>query len=922
MSKVKPEILLKDQAHPGRLDDIDPFPLLATKLYCPPISSDLIPRSRLLERLERNRTRPLTLISAPAGYGKSVLASMWLQTCNCPNAWISLDEGDDDLSTFLSYLLAAISAAFPTLSLKTRLLLNAPNIPGATVVARYLLNDLEQVETNFIMALDDLHRIKAQAIYDFLTELLKYPSPVMHLLLISRQDPPLSIVSLRASRKVNEIRALDLRFTQEETQQLFQEMIGASVDPREINKMNAQAEGWVTGLRLAALALRHRIGANDIQSELSARNRYVSEYLFNEILERQAATLSNCLLKTSILNRFCADLCEVMCFSDEKHASTPSLQSDFSGESFLEWLQVSNLFVISLDDQSEWFRYHHLFQDFLQNQLDRRFSPEEVRKLHSIAGRWFADNNLIDEAFYHLLSAGEISQAIELVAQHRYEMLNQARWLRLENWLNLFQGKIIETSAELWMLKTLLVYHRGRWNELPAMLDRLEAILADDPDQKKASRLQGEFLALSSLLAYFSGVPERALSQARMALELTPPEFWSLRVFARLYVGLSLQMLGDETSAQQALYRAFEEEQSKNEYLKANVLMMVCFIHWIAADLQRMEQAAKQSAAICQEIANRQILGYSQTLLGFVRYQQNDLPAAGELFAAVVSKPYLNYGNSYLNSVCGLAMTYQALGKSAEARKIIESAIAFLLETANTTQLPNVRALQAEVALQQGNLSAASQWAEKLDPIPPFTSNWGFFAPHLTLVRIWLVQNTLESRAKAANLVNRIQEYYENTHNTRFLIEALALKTLLEDANGGPSAAFEALEKALRLAQPGGFIRVFVDAGPEMARLLTQIEVDNSLHDYVLQIRSAFPEFQQTQKTLKNGELLQPLTNRELQILKLLREHLTNKEIAAQLVISPGTVKSHTIRLYQKLDVNGRRQAVEKAIKLGILAPQ
>ena len=276
----------------------------------------------------------------------------------------------------------------------------------------------------------------------------------------------------------------------------------------------------------------------------------------------------------------------------------------------------------------------------------------------------------------------------------------------------------------------------------------------------------------------------------------------------------------------------------------------------------------------------------------------------------------------YTSSVCGLALIDQNQGKEHQANKVIEDAIAFFLESGNTTLLPTILALQAEMALKQGRLSAASQWAENFDPVPPLAPMPYFMAPHLTLVKVWLAQNTSDSQRKAAQLLNQLDEYLASTHNTRFLIDTLALQALLEHANGDQTAAMAALEHALRLAQPGSFIRVFVDLGSEMADLLSQIKPDRNLSQFVERILAAFPEDQIQNRQSASRHLPEPLTNREQQILELLVRRLTNTEIAAQLGIAPTTVKGHTLKIYQKLEVNGRRQAVEKAITLGLLAPQ
>lgn len=897
-------------------------PLIQTKLNRPPLPVDLVPRPRLTEWLEQRWDRPLTLVSAPAGYGKSTLISCWLENVDRPTAWVSLDEHDNELGSFLSYFLAAILTIFPSALPESQSLLNTPSLPPISAIAKNLINELDRINKPFTLVLDDYYRIESQAIHDLLNELLLHSPRNMHLVLGTRMDPPLPLVTLRASGQLTEIRSQDLRFNQDETLRLLQKMIGLPVDQADVIEIDAQAEGWVTGLRLAALAMRHRIGIGSQPGGISAQNRYVTEYLVNEILTNLAARLSDCLLRTSILERFCVELCEVVCHQEEEPQDNGSTQPDLSGAQFLQWLQASNLFVIPLDDQHEWFRYHHVFRDFLQGELAHRLSPAEIEQLHAAAGRWYAQNGWIEEALYHLLATDDIEAATQLVAQHRHSMMNTTQWPRLERWLNLFPIETVETSPELWILKTWLVYHRGQWSDLPALLQHLEAITAQIPDWEIDHNLLGEISTLRSLILYFAGDAEGAITQARRALKNLAPELWIVRVLARMYLSGSLLLSGDENGSYQTFYGSLEEEKFQNKRFSATLLMTACNIHWVTADLQSMARAAKRCIALCQEIDFQEILGYGNYQLGRVLYHQNSLVAAEELFARVVARPYQNYGMCYTNSACGLAMTYQALGRESEAREVTEGAIAFLLETGNNTQLPLVLASQAELALRQGSLSIASQWSKKLEPVPPLAPMPWFLTPHLILVKVWLAQNTSTSLAKAAELLNQLGEYLADIHNTRFLIETLALQALLKQALDDQPAALIVLEKALRLAQPGGFIRLFVDLGAQMAVLLSRLHLDRELDVYIDQIQSAFPGTQEKTRSMSHGELLEPLTNREFQILELLGNRLTNKEIAAQLVISPGTVKGHTINIYQKLEVNDRRQAVEKAINLGILSPK
>jgi len=903
-------------------DTVSAITLIETKFYRPGLPVDMVWRPRLTAYLKKRQvSRPLTLISAPAGYGKSTLVSDWLDDVDCPTAWLSLDEGDNEITIFLRYFVAAIQTIFPDKLIETEASLTSLHLPSISPVMNSLINELNQIGEFFILVLDDYHLIQNQSIHDLMNELLLHRPPDLHLVIATRMDPPLSLVTMRGKGMLTEIRIPSLRFTQPESLSLIKMMTDSTIDDEGLAEISTKAEGWVTGLRLAALAMRHRIGREALDLKFTLNNRYVSEYLLYEILTKQAATFSDCLLRTSISVRFNAKLCEALCTPAADSLEYRSAESDFNGEQFMEWLRTSNLFIIPLDDEYQWYRYHHIFREFLQQESVRRFGHEEIRKLHAKAGRWFADNNWIDEAFYHLLPSGEVSRAIELVAQHRNKMLNETRWPILESWLNLFQEKIIETSPELLMLKSWLAYHWGQYDRLPALLQELDAILTVDKNQEAASRLTGEVHCLRSLVAYHSSDGEGAISHARIALEQVPSELWIVRILARLYLAGGLLMTGDQSGSYRAIYDAFREEKVQNNLFKATLLSVVCNIHWFAADLHSLKQAAEQSIALCLESDFQQILRNSYDYLGGVKYQLNDLPGAEELFSKVTAKALLNYGTSYISSACGLVMTYQAQGKESEAWQVIEDATAVLLETGNTTQLPMIQAMGAELALMQGDLASANQWAAGLGLVPPLRPIFGFLSPHLTLVKIWLAQNTPLSRAKAGELLTELREYLETTHNTRFLIETLAMQALLAQALDEPEVAQATLEGALRLAQAGGFIRIFVDAGREMARLLAQLNPDDGLRNYVRQIQSAFPVLRQTPEALNQFKLLDPLTDREVQILELLRERLSNKEIAAELVISPGTVKGHTIKIYQKLDVNGRRRAVEKAIELGLLTP-
>jgi LuxR family maltose regulon positive regulatory protein len=910
----------------------EPPILIRTKLRHPRLPEDLVPRPRLLDRLHADSDRKLTLISAMAGAGKTTLLAQWLEERPQPSAWLSLDERDNDRTVFLSYLCAAIRSVFPDACEGALDLLNALQPPPARVIIASIINELDELFASqsqpdgpsakgMILALDDYHTITEPEIDETLSSLIEHLPQGMHLALATRTDPRLPLARWRARRQMAEIRSLDLRFTSEEAHAFLEGTTGSELDPDIMRLLESKTEGWVVGLRLAALSLRTRPdGKAFVQGFKGTSSDLVVEYLLSEVLARQSAEIQDFVLRTSVLDRLCAPLCEEL----TEVSATKS-------QEIIEWVERANLFLVPLDEEGGWYRYHHLFRDVLRHILEQGYSPADISTLHTRAGAWFAQNSLVDEALHHFLAADDISAAADLVARHRYTLMNGARWQRLDRYLHLFSPDILDQYPDLLMLKTWLLYHRGQWAELPAALQRLEAAIsrASLPPEE-VNHLQGEMSALRSLLSYHAVDPKGALASAQQALEKTPRELWIVRILARLYLAGVLHMKGDSSRAYAAIYRGFEEEEAQSDAYKATLVITACPLHWLDADLAGMAQAASQCIAFSQKANIPHFLNYGRYHLGRVCYQQNDLVAAERNFTIAVQQPYLNYGDCFANSACGLALVHQVQGRPDKAQAVIESALAFLVETGNTSLMPLIQSFQAEIALRQGRVAQAGLWAAQLDPIPPLTPIHGFFSPHLTLVKIWLAQDTPASRRQAADLLDTSREFLETTRNTRFLIEVLALQALLQDGQGERGAALELLEQAVALAEPGGFIRLFVDLGPPLERLLDRLRWQGVAPDYIGQILAASGTKDKGPKTKgqhpssilrPSSDLAEPLTPRELEVLALLGRHLTNQEIAEALVVSPSTVKTHTLNIYRKLEVHGRKQAVARAIELDILPP-
>ena len=524
LSKVGPE------------EGTSPEPILRTKLHSPPVSADIIPRARLIELLEKGRQRPMALISAPAGYGKSVLASQWLEICGCPGAWLSLDENDNDLRVFLTYLIESIQDAFPGLALKTRTLLKAANLPSEKVLAYNLLNDMEQVEEPFILVLDDYHRIREKAVHSLLIALLRYPSPMLHLVLLTRRDPPLPIGPLRAGGQLTEITMEHLRFTLSETTAFLARFLPASLDENTASVLNEKVEGWVTGLRLAALSMGQKEERDRILEGLGEGAYFVREYLMQEVLLKVPGNFAGFLIETSILNRFCAPLCDAVHLPEER-----PVENEKNGQEFIEWLEKTHLFVVPLDETHKWFRYHHLFQQLLQNQMERRYSSEEIAAIHTRAALWCEENGLVEEAIKHDLAAGDTAGAVKLIGLKRHSVQDDDKWYLLEKWLSFFPDTIIETHSELLMVHTWIFYHHFQFVSILSALEKMEPLLKKEPADHP---LKGEMDFFRGYCSYFLNEGPHSLKHLQAAIDHIPQTYHEIRGQAELVFGLALQMEG------------------------------------------------------------------------------------------------------------------------------------------------------------------------------------------------------------------------------------------------------------------------------------------------------------------------------------------------------------------------------------------
>jgi len=889
-------------------------PLIQTKLQRPRLDDDLVSRPRLIKKINRGLERPLTLISAPAGYGKTTLLSAWLQGQEVNSSWISLDENDDEPRIFLRYFVKAIQNVYPKACIDILALLNAPQLPPQDYLATKLVNDLATLPGNFVLALDDYHFIKAEAIHQMLTTLIHNMPPQMHLMITTRKDPPLPLSLLRSRKQMLEIRAVDLRFTLEEAIFFLEGVLGEELDHNEVSSLTKSSEGWITGLRLAALSVR---GQEDLKASVGilegSSTYYVREYLFNEVLSRQTHDIQDFLLQTSILDRFCSELCDAVIDAYTSHI-------------MLQKLARPNLFLIHLDMERKWHRYHHLFRDMLRHRMNRTYSQKEIHELHRRASAWFGENGMIEEAINHAMAAGDMDGAAKLIEDSRHKLLNDEDWFTLERWLNRLPDELVQKRPALLLARAWTLELRYQMSQIPPILQKVETLISADYEDWSESNVQnarGEIDALKSLIYYTNDEGARARDSALAALDRIPVAHTFARSIAIIVMALAFHSTGQTTQAIRKLNAFLAETNSKT--IVARVLIGQIYIHMMQADFYQAEYILNQLQSVMDDASLTVSKVFTHWVLGRINYERNNLDLASKHFSVVFE---LRYNAQFImvhDSMLALAMCEHSQGLLENETKALTDLRNFSHEREILGKLHEIDSFEARLALHSSNEGRAIQLAHSIPSDIPHPMLFLLEIPIISKSQILITQGTVSSVQVATQLFEKLLAHIRTIHNTYHEIRILACLALAYQDQGRTKDAQDALERSLRLAQPASFIRTYVDLGPKMSELLKQTTDRGFEIDYVHQILAAFsgqPKIsgkQRPGKAFTNDDLIEPLTRREGEVLVFLGKWLSDKEIAQELVISPRTVKKHTSNIYAKLGVHNRRQAVEKAKDLGLL---
>jgi LuxR family transcriptional regulator, maltose regulon positive regulatory protein len=882
--------------------------ILRTKLTPPRLRPSLIIRSGLVERVNGSLAGDITLVSAPAGYGKTTLVAEWAEQAPLPVAWLSLDESDNDIATFLTYFIAAVRTIFSEACPNSLSLVQGAQPVQGGLLPTILVNEIDDSPQRFALVLDDYHFISQPLIHELINDLLRRPPTQLHLMILSRTEPPLALSRLRATGMLNELGVRDLRFTPSEVKALIAQLSG-SLDEQVASVLLKRVEGWVAGLHLASLTLRSTTGQAFMMETVTAENeRYVIEYLFEQVLNQQTPKVREFLVKTAILNQISPSLARAVVGPG---AAMPTTLAE---------VERAGLFLSALDNKGEWFVYHALFRQALLRLLNETYSETEIEALHLHAAEWFLQQDLVDEALDHALVASDKRLAIRIVETRVTDYLDVEGWPTFERWLNRLPDSIIAQRPLLLVAKAYVLTYRMQWDAILPFIDRAERLLAATAGAGSDEEVLARSL-LSWMWAYHWLIelqPEKTRAAAERALATLPDGYPQVATTIRLILAVALQWMGEFQTAKRMV--DFElgsiPPNSTNHRVLLQSLFTVTTLYLAEGFLLQAEQTGQMLLEKATQVNAPILKAWGCLALGAAAYYSNDLPAAIPHFSEGVKLRY--QGNTLACAQClvGLALTYQALGQPDEARGVITIMGDFHRELANPVLNIQYWSLQARIALMNSDVSTARQWNSSAAPTAGLALGW-LSEPATTNIRIRLADqpSPTELERITAELDGLLAQLTRLRQPTR-QVELLSLKAVTLAISDDRPGALQSLEEAIALAEPRGLIRPVVDAGPQLEPLMEEMAArqPSSFIDRLL-------------AAMRSGALnsapqslsVARLTPREREVLVLLSQYYTDRIIAETLVVSPLTVRTHIENLAEKLGVRGRRTIVDRARELGLL---
>jgi LuxR family transcriptional regulator, maltose regulon positive regulatory protein len=912
--------------------------LLATKLRRPASPKKYIGRTELVQRLNAGlgANHQVFLVSAPAGFGKTTCVSEWVNSLKqFQVAWLSLDSADDDPGRFFAYLLASLQTVNEHIGHEIAGTLRAGQLPPAEVISTILINDILEFEREFFLVLDDFHLLQEGFILAFLETLLANLPPGLRLILITREDPPLPLAQLRANNCLTEIRAKDLRFKKEDIERFLREVMGLSISPSDINILEDKTEGWIAGLQLAGLSLREQEDPSDFIANLRGSHRHILAYLTEQVLDRQPEEIRDFLLQTSILDKLNRELCNAVTDHPDSHLR-------------LERLLNANLFLIPLDDEGHWYRCHHLFADLLRNLQDRQ--KQNLCALLQRASQWYIQAGMTNEAIQHALAAEDYPFAVNLLEAHALDMVMQGYAKTVNGWVQNLPAEwgLQSPRANLALAWTHLL--RGAYSQAHPYLERLEGFFSSFQDnEKERQSLRAEWLVMRSLLLNMEGRPMESMTLVKEALAIIPAEDYRVRSLAQFGLATTYRATADNQRAADAYQTALQFSRDAGnaivEMLSTSGLAQMAFEH---GQLHRAyEIAAPARAQIERSDSLPPISTVVFGILGEVSYQWYQTEQARQYYERALQLSRLGgYNSGAVGCRVFFSRLFQLQGDLESAGREIQ--IAINLMKVDTPEYVRKEAIsqQVRVYLARGQFSSAEMALQAQGFSFEGRFSYPELAPGLSIdysagllcnSSLWFLLYQARARSDTSRLRSGIGLADQLVSRARAGLSLLvALETLLLRAQmhamlGEHTASQADYNKALELGEPEGILGVFLEHGQPVAETLTEMVKRKQLGDIQLEYAKHILDAFSARRSLDEGPaavssvgtgpetLIEPLTEREIEVLRLMADGLKYKEIAAKLFISHNTVRFHVKAIYGKLSVNNRTLAIEKGRQLQIL---
>jgi len=883
-------------------------PILATKLYTPPPRPGIVIRPRLLAQLNETSSRKLTLVSAPAGFGKTTLVSEWVANCGKSVTWLSLDEGDGDPTRFLSYLIAGLQTIQAGLGNGLLSSLQSPQSSATESALTSLLNEVAVIPDHFILVLDDYHLVESKQVDESISFLLEHLPPQMHLVIATREDPPLPLPRLRARGQLIELRAADLRFTPTEAAEFLNQSMGLNLSAEDIAALESRTEGWIAGLQLAALSMQGHAShdtANFIKS-FTGSHRFVLDYLIEEVFQQQSENIQAFLLRTSILDGMCDSLCDAVLRASSRLS-----------QETLEYLEHANLFIIPLDNERRWYRYHHLFGDLLRQRLGKSISQEEIVGLHLRASEWYEQNDLMREAFHHALAAVDFDRAARLAETTWQGMERNFQTLAWLGWVKKLPDGVIRVRPSLCVQIGWAYSDVGELEPSEKYLQYAEQTLKDVKGSAEFKSIPATIALIRSGNAQIEGNLPETVRYAELCIQLAPADDPLIRAQAAITLGFTQWAVGNVEESLRAMLAWMDDMQQLGNHMYAIAsAFVVADMHIILGHLNEAEKALRQriqqAAAYGQDAEN--VTAHHHLGLAMIAHERGDEAAVTPRLEWIAE---LGQRSTLIDWAHRWGLAQARLKESAEAW---DEALHFLDEAEHgyvknpIPVLQPVEARKARIYLKQGRLDKAQAWVRRRSLTVRDETSYLSEYEHLTLARIHLAERSFEG---VSQMLERLLALAESQKRTGSVIEILLTQALISQAQGNQPDALTAIERVLTLAEPEGYLRIFTDEGEAMRTLLEK-SLSNRSSNYAKKLLSSFPQHQSKPQNHKSN-IVDPLSERELEVLKLLRSELSGPEIAERLIVSLNTLRTHTKNIFNKLGVNNRRAAIRRAEELDLL---